>query len=206
MYKANVINVYMEHAKTKTILYAILGVQEMMNAPLKTVYLLLPLGVFLFAMKKRELLMVSAIPNEIHDEYESIIIILLISMFIMLVLAIIVSIGRKLHDEESAIIADVFRKEHNGKLELIYKRKKADITIRKFYTHIEKGKWNEHCEDILQRLNAHFVEERFHYEYENSLIIIMRTANGIEKQPRTEWRDDELERDLEDMRYDPTRF
>ncbi|MCM1221130.1 MAG: hypothetical protein NC548_42275 [Lachnospiraceae bacterium] len=202
----HIINYYMEHSKNKVILCMILGIMEFMNAPLKLLFLSIPLGVYIFALWNRDRMMLSIIPKAIQPMYELCINILLMALFVLLLIAVIASVGRSVYNRETALFIESFQNsqayqyQSNLKLDLIYKRKRNGITVRKIYSHIEKGKWNERSADILQKFNAHFEKgENFHYAKGNSLIIIMRTADGIEKPIKTEWHDDALEKDLEEL-------
>lgn len=114
-------------------------------------------------------------------------------VFVLLLVAVVVSVGRRVYNEETALFVEVFCNSHTNqnkypvKLYLIYKRTRNGITVRKIYSHIEKGKWDERSVDILQLFNAHFVDScRFQYAKGNSRIIIMKTAEGIEKPVNTQ--------------------
>lgn len=186
---------------------------EFMNAPLKALYLIIPIVVYIYALLNRDRLMLPLIPAEIQPMYEICVNILLIAIFVLLVIAVIVAVGRRVHDEETAQFAEAIRnsqaypQESNMKLHLIYKRKRNGITVRKIYSHIEKGRWNERSADILQLFNAHFVDsDRFQYAKGNSRIIIMRTADGIEKPIKEEWHDSALDKAIEEMEDDTARL
>lgn len=205
----HIINFYMEHSKNKVILCLILGFMEFMNAPLKALYLTIPIVVYIYALLNKDRLMLPLIPAEIQPMYELCVYILLIAIFVLLVIAVIVAVGRRIHDEETKLFTEAFHNSqtHNQTIHLIYKRKRNSITIRKIYTHIEKGKWNERNADILQLFNAHFVDGcRFQYAKGNSRIIIMKTAEGIEKPVKKEWHDSELDKAIEEMEDDTARI
>lgn len=195
----------MEHSKDKTVLCMVLGIMEFMNAPLKTLFLSIPLGAYIFALWNKDRLMLPFIPTSIQPMYELCVNIILIALFVLLLIAVVVSVGRKVHDEETALFLEAFQNSqaypHNGKLKLhlIYKRKRNEITVRKIYSHQTKEEWNKRCTEILQKFNAHFVDARFQYSQGNSYIIIMRTADGIEKPVRAEWHDSALDKDLEEI-------
>lgn len=202
----HIVNFYMEHSKKKVALCMILGVMEFINTPLKALYLLIPIGAYILALFNREKFMFPLIPAAIQPVYELCVNILLIVILVLLAIAVIVTVGRKVHNEETALFAEVFHNpqayqhESNLKLHLIYKRKRNGITERRIYSHIEKGRWNEQSANILQLFNAHFVDaRRFQYVKGNSRIIIMRTADGIEKPIKTEWYDGALDKDIEEM-------
>lgn len=196
----------MEHSKDKVVLYIILGVMEFMNTPLKTLYLPIPIVAYILALFNRDRLMFPLIPAAIQPVYELCVNILLTVIFVLLVIAVIIAVGRRVHDEETSLFVEAFRNpqayqsESNVKIHLIYKRKRNGITVRKIYSHRTKEEWNEQSASILQKFNAHFVDScRFQYAKGNSLIIIMRTADGIEKPIRAEWHDGALDKDLEEM-------
>lgn len=199
------INQYMEHSKNKIILCLILGVMEFMNAPLKVLFLSIPLGSYIFALLNKDKLMLPFIPTTIQPVYKLCVNIILIVLFVLLLIAVVVSIGRKVHDEETALFLEAFQNpqayQHKDKLKLhlIYKRKKNGITVRKIYSHETREEWNKRCTEILQKFNAHFVDARFQYSQGNSYIIIMRTADGIEKPIKSEWHDSALDKDLEEI-------
>lgn len=201
-----IMNHYMEHSKGKIFLCLMLGVMEFMNIPLKILYLLFPVVVYIFALFNKERLMLPFLPAAIQPVYVSCINILLIVVFVLLLGAVVVSVGRRVYNEETALFVEAFCNSHTNqdkypvKLHLVYKRTKNGITVRKIYTHIEKGKWNERSTDILQLFNAHFVDScRFQYAKGNSRIIIMKTAEGIEKPVKTQWHDGALDQDMEEM-------
>lgn len=192
----------MEHSKYKTLLCLILGMMDILNTPLKALYLPIPIVAYILALFNRDRLMLPLLPAAIQPVYELCISILLVAVCVLLEIAVVVTVGRRVHDEETKLFAEVFQNQHtcNQTIHLIYKRKRNGITIRKIYTHIEKGKWNERSADILQLFNAHFVDSRrFQYAKGNSRIIIMKTAEGIEKPIKTEWHDSALDKDMDDV-------
>lgn len=199
------INQYMEHSKDKIVLCMVLGVMEFMNVPLKALFLSIPLGAFIFALWNKDRLIFPFIPTAIQPMYELCVNIILIALFILLLIAVVVSVGRKVHDEETALFLEAFQNPHiyqhkdTLKLHLIYKRKRNGITVRKIYSHHTREEWNKRCTEILQKFNAHFVDARFQYSQGNSYIIIMRTADGIEKPIKAEWHDSALDKDLEEI-------
>lgn len=206
-------NIYMEHSKNKIILCGMLGIMEFMNAPLNALYLLIPLCVYVFALRNRDRLMIPFIPATIQPMYELCINILLMAVFVLLLVAVVVSVGRRVYNEETALFVECFQNqqayqhESNVKIHLIYKRKRNGITVRKIYSHETKEAWNVRSKEILQKFNAHFVDsERFQYAKGNSYIIIMCTADGIEKPIKTEWHDSALDKAIEDMDNDTTRI
>lgn len=174
---------------------------EFMNAPLKMLYLLIPIITYILALFNRDRLTLPLLPAAIQPVYALCINILLVTVCVLLEIAVVVTVGRRVHDEETKLFAEVFHNQqtYNQTIHLIYKRKRNGITIRKIYTHIEKGKWNERSADILQLFNAHFVDDRFQYAKGNSRIIIMKTADGIEKPVKTQWHDGALDQDMEEM-------
>lgn len=199
-------NNYMEHSQNKTGLCGVLGIMEFMNVPLKMLYLLFPIITYIFALLGTDYFILPLIPAAIKSLYELCINILLIVVFVLLLVAVVVSVGRRVYNEETALFVEAFCNSHTNqnkypvKLHLVYKRTKNGITVRKIYTHIEKGKWNERSTDILQLFNAHFVDScRFQYAKGNSRIIIMKTAEGIEKPVKTQWHDGALDQDMEEM-------
>lgn len=194
-------NNYMEHSQNKTGLCGVLGIMEFMNAPLKMLYLLIPIITYILALFNRDRLTLPLFPAAIQPVYALCINILLVTVCVLLEIAVVVTVGRRVHDEETKLFAEVFHNQqtYNQTIHLIYKRKRNGITIRKIYTHIEKGKWNERSADILQLFNAHFVDDRFQYAKGNSRIIIMKTADGIEKPVKTQWHDGALDQDMEEM-------
>ena len=194
-------NNYMEHSQNKTGLCGVLGIMEFMNAPLKMLYLLIPIITYILALFNRDRLTLPLLPAAIQPVYALCINILLVTVCVLLEIAVVVTVGRRVHDEETKLFAEVFHNQqtYNQTIHLIYKRKRNGITIRKIYTHIEKGKWNERSADILQLFNAHFVDDRFQYTKGNSRIIIMKTADGIEKPVKTQWHDGALDQDMEEM-------
>ena len=194
-------NNYMEHSQNKTGLCGVLGIMEFMNAPLKMLYLLIPIITYILALFNRDRLTLPLLPAAIQPVYALCINILLVTVCVLLEIAVVVTVGRRVHDEETKLFAEVFHNQqtYNQTIHLIYKRKRNGITIRKIYTHIEKGKWNERSADILQLFNAHFVDDRFQYAKGNSRIIIMKTADGIEKTVKTQWHDGALDQDMEEM-------
>lgn len=209
----HIINFYMKHSKNKVILCLILGFMEFMNAPLKALYLTIPIIAYILALFNRERLMLPLIPAAIQPVYELCINILLIVVFVLLLVAVVVSVGRRVYNEETALFVEAFQNsqvyqhESNVKIHLIYKRKRNGITVRKIYSHRTKEEWNERSASILQKFNEHFEKgERFHYAKGNSLIIIMRTADGIEKSIKEEWHDSALDKAIEEMNDDATRL
>lgn len=200
-----IMNHYMEHSKGKIFLCLMLGVMEFMNTRLKILYLLFPVVAYILALIGANHFMLPFLPAAIQPVYESCINILLIVVLVLLEIAVVVSVGRRVYNEETALFVEAFynymnQNKYPVKLHLVYKRTKNGITVRKIYTHIEKGKWNERSADILQKFNAHFVDScRFQYAKGNSRIIIMRTADGIEKPVKTEWHDNALDRDIEEI-------
>lgn len=194
-------NNYMEHSQNKTGLCGVLGIMEFMYAPLKMLYLLIPIITYILALFNRDRLTLPLLPAAIQPVYALCINILLVTVCVLLEIAVVVTVGRRVHDEETKLFAEVFHNQqtYNQTIHLIYKRKRNGITIRKIYTHIEKGKWNERSADILQLFNAHFVDDRFQYAKGNSRIIIMKTADGIEKPVKTQWHDGALDQDMEEM-------
>ncbi len=194
-------NNYMEHSQNKTGLCGVLGIMEFMSAPLKMLYLLIPIITYILALFNRDRLTLPLLPAAIQPVYALCINILLVTVCVLLEIAVVVTVGRRVHDEETKLFAEVFHNQqtYNQTIHLIYKRKRNGITIRKIYTHIEKGKWNERSADILQLFNAHFVDDRFQYAKGNSRIIIMKTADGIEKPVKTQWHDGALDQDMEEM-------
>lgn len=208
-----IINYYMKHSKNKIILCLILGIMEFMNTPLKILYMLFPLGAYIFALLNRDKLMLPFIPTAIQPMYELCINLLLMALFVLLLVAVIVSVGRRVYNEETALFVEAFQNsqayehESNAKVYLIYKRKRNGITVRKIYSHRTKEEWNERSASILQKFNEHFEKgESFHYAKGNSLIIIMRTADGIEKPIKAEWHDSALDKAIEEMNDDATRL
>lgn len=200
-----ILNSYMEHSKNKIVLCLILGIMEFMNTPLKTLGLLFPLSIYIFALHNRDWLMLPFIPATIQPMYELCINILLMALFVLLLIAVIISVGRRVYNEETTLFVECFQNpqayqhESNLKLHLIYKRKRNGITVRKIYSHKTKEEWNKRSTEILQKFNAHFVDARFQYSPGNSHIIIMCTADGIEKPIKAEWHDSALDKDLEEM-------
>lgn len=194
-------NNYMEHSKYKTLLCLILGMMDILNTPPKALYLPIPIVAYILVLFNRDRLMLPLLPAAIQPVYALCINILLVTVCVLLEIAVVVTVGRRVHDEETKLFAEVFHNQqaYNQTIHLIYKRKRNGITIRKIYTHIEKGKWNERSADILQLFNAHFVDDRFQYVKGNSRIIIMKTADGIEKPIKTQWHDSTLDKDMEEM-------
>ena len=194
-------NNYMEHSQNKTGLCGVLGIMEFMNAPLKMLYLLIPIITYILALFNRDRLTLPLLPAAIQPVYALCINILLVTVCVLLEIAVVVTVGRRVHDEETKLFAEVFHNQqtYNQTIHLIYKRKRNGITIRKIYTHIEKGKWNERSADILQLFNAHFVDHSFQYAKGNSRILIIKTADGIEKPVKTQWHDGALDQDMEEM-------
>lgn len=207
-----IINYYMEHSKNKIILCLILGIMEFMNAPLKVLFLFIPLGAYIFALWNRDRMMLSFIPKAIQPMYELCINILLMALFVLLLIAVVVSVGRRVYNEETALIVEcfqnqqVYQHESNVKIHLIYKRKRNGITVRKIYSHETKEAWNARSKEILQKFNAHFIDTRFQYSQGNSYIIVMRTADGIEKPIKAEWHDSALDKAIEEMNDDADRL
>lgn len=196
---------YMEHSKNKTGLCGVLGIMELMNVSLKMVYLFIPIITYILALIGADHFILPLISAGIQSMYKICITSLLMLVFFLLLIAVVVSVGRRVYNEETALFVEAFynymnQNKYPVKLHLVYKRTKNGITVRKIYTHIEKGKWNERSADILQKFNAHFVDScRFQYAKGNSRIIIMKTADGIEKPVKTEWHDNALDRDIEEI-------
>lgn len=200
------INYYMKHSKDKMGLCGVLGIMEFMNVPLKLLYLLVPIIAYICALFGADHFIFPIIPTVIQPVYELGVNILLIVIFVLLMIAVIVTVGRKVYDEETALFVEAFYNLHTNpnrcpaKLYLIYKRTKNGITVRKIYSHETKEAWNERSKEILQKFNAHFVDScRFQYAKGNSCIIIMKTAEGIEKPIKTEWHDSALDKDMDDV-------
>lgn len=205
----DIINKYMENSKNKIVLCMILGIMEFMNTPRKVLYLFIPIGAYIFALFNRERFMLPLLPAAIQPVYELCINILLAMVFALFEIAVAVTVGRRVHDEETKLFAEALHnpQTYNQTIHLIYKRKRNGITVRKIYTHIKKENWNDRSADILQKFNAHFVgANRFQYAKGNSHIIIMRTADGIEKPIKAEQHDSALDRDIEEMDNDTTRI
>lgn len=197
---------YMEHSKNKTSLCGVLGIMEFMNVPLKMLCLFIPIIMYLLALFGADYFIFPIIPTVIQPVYELGVNILLIVIFVLLMIAVIVTAGRKVYDEETALFVEaLYYNLHTNpnncpaKLYLIYKRTKNGITVRKIYSHETKEAWNERSKEILQKFNAHFVDARFQYAKGNSCIIIMKTAEGIEKPVKTQWHDSTLDKDMEEM-------
>lgn len=183
----------------------VLGIMEIKNFPMKARFLFIPPGAYIFALWNKDRLMLPFIPTAIQPMYELCLNIVLIVLLVLLLIAVVVSVGRKVHDEETALFLESFQNsqayQHKGtlKLHLIYKRKRNGITVRKIYSHETREEWNKRYKEILQKFNAHFVDARFQYSQGNSYIIIMRTADGIEKPIKSEWHDSALDKDLEEL-------
>lgn len=210
---ADKIDTYMEHSKNKIILCLILGVMEFMNSPRKVLYLFIPIGAYIFALFNRERFTLPLLPAAIQPVYELCINILLVTVCALLVIAVIITIGRKVYNQETSWLREAFSNLHTYqneapvKLCLIYKRKRNGITVRKIYSLEIVEAWNERSREILQKFNAHFVgAHRFQYAKGNSHIIIMCTADGIEKPIKAEQHDSALDRDIEEMDNDTTRI
>lgn len=202
----NIIDKYMENSKNKAVLCMILGIMEFMNAPLKTLYLLIPIVAYILALFNRDQFMLPLIPAAIQPKYEICINILLVAVFVLLEKAVIVTVGRRVYNKETALFVEcfqnqqVYQHESNVKIHLIYKRKRNGITIRKIYSHIDVGEWNKQSVKILHLFNAHFVDScRFQSDNRNSLIIIMRTAEGLKRPLKTELHDSTLDKDMNDV-------
>ena len=198
----------MENSKGYYLLYPILGIMELINTPLKALYLFIVPVVYGLASHYKSWLKLPIIPEAIEDilgflgQFEMLVEIAKIALPLILILreiAIVIEIGRKLHDIETERFTREFptkKEERPKKIHLIGKWKNKGAVIRIIYSEIEVKKWNERSTDILQNFNEHFVGEIFQCVDGNTLLIKMKTAGNRKRRKRDEWFDEMLEEEL----------
>ena len=128
-----ILNSYMEHSKNYALLNVILGIMELMNAPWKLIFFIIPVGSYAVGLHFREYLELPFIPDRIKSEYDIFINSLLVIMLILLILAVLVTIGRTLYNKETKVFREALEKENKEAIHLIYKRKKGKKIERKLY-------------------------------------------------------------------------
>lgn len=79
----------MEHSKNYALLNVILGIMELMNAPWKLIFFIIPVGSYAVGLHFREYLELPFIPDRIKSEYDIFINALLVIMLILLILAVL---------------------------------------------------------------------------------------------------------------------
>lgn len=79
----------MEHSKNYALLNVILGIMELMNAPWKLIFFIIPVGSYAVGLHFREYLELPFIPDRIKSEYDIFINSLLVIMLILLILAVL---------------------------------------------------------------------------------------------------------------------
>ena len=202
--KKTIFNYYMEHSKSFVLLHIYLAIQEIMNTPIKAILLLIPIGMYLFIMTTMrgylEMPFLSVASKEIMRICINI---LLVVMMLVLELAVMVSIGRSLHNKETAVIKEALRGT-NEKLDiihLIYKRKRGNQIERRIYSHVPKTVWEDKTvyNRILQVFDEHFPSARFTTDKKNSRITIMQTKTGYYKPVKSEYHDQELDKAMEEV-------
>lgn len=191
----------MEHSKNYALLNVILGIMELMNAPWKLIFFIIPVGSYAVGLHFREYLELPFIPDRIKSEYDIFINSLLVIMFILLILAVLVTIGRTLYNKETKVFREALEKENKEAIHLIYKRKKGKKIERKIYSHTIPDKWNDKSIylKILKIFDEHFETEKFVTDSNNSRITIMKTKEGFDKPIKEVYHDEILDKEMEEL-------
>lgn len=202
--KKKLLNTYLEHSENYIILNLMLGVMEFRNNPLKLIFMIIPVGTYAIALHYKEYLELPFIPDEIIPEYNIFLTVLLLTMFVFLTLAVIETVGRTLHNKETAIFREAFEgtNENKEKIHLLYKRKKGDGIERRIYSHTIQDEWNNKNVylKILKIFDEHFKVDKFVMDMNNSRITIMKTEKGFIKPIKENYHDENLDKELEEIR------
>ena len=200
--KKKLLNTYLEHSENYIILNLMLGVMEFLNNPLKLIFMIIPVGTYAIALHYKEYLELPFIPDEIIPEYNIFLTVLLLTMFVFLTLAVIETVGRTLHNKETAIFREAFEgtNENKEKIHLLYKRKKGDGIERRIYSHTIQDEWNNKNVylKILKIFDEHFKVDKFVMDMNNSRITIMKTEKGFIKPIKENYHDENLDKELEE--------
>lgn len=197
----NLFNFYMEHSKSFMLLHTYLAIQELLNTPIKAVLLLIPVGMYAFGLSMRGYIEITLLPVSYREMLGFCYSVLLIVMLLTFELAIMVSIGRALHNKETAVIKEALRgtNENLEMIFLVYKRKNSNQIKRKIYSHIPKAVWDDKSVylRVLQLFDEHFFSDRFITDKQNSRIVIMNTRQGFIRPIKEEFHDEQLDSDMD---------
>ena len=198
--KKLILNTYMENSKKYVLLNLILGVMEILNAPVKLGFMIIPIGIYVISLRFKEYLALPFIPERIKHEYDILINVLLLILFVLSIMVVIVTLGRSLHDRENMVIREAFegKKENKTIIHLIYKRKKGDMIERRIYSHTILDEWNDKSVSIkiLKIFDEHFEEEKFITDIHNSRVTIMKTKKGFTKPIKEKYHDEKLDKEM----------
>lgn len=199
--KKMILNFYMEHSKRYTMLYVILGIMEFFNAPLKLLFLIIPIGSYALGVRLKKYLQLSFIPSELMPKYNMFIDVMLLLMLVSLILAIIGTVGRSLYEKETKFFKEAFEENKGNKesIRLIYKRKKGKKIERRIYSYIIPEEWNNKSVyfRVLKMLDEHFINEQFITDVSNSRVTIMKTESGFIKPIKEEYHDEKLDKEMD---------
>ena len=194
---------YMEHSKKYILLNIVLGVMELLNFPLKFLYLIVPVVVYVIGTRAKKYLELPYIPDAMQHVYDSTINILLLVMFVSILLAIITNIGKRLRDKENQVLVEALKgeKENGGAVQLVYKRRHGAKIIRKIYSHTIPSVWNKKnvSAKILTMFNEHFDRTKFFIKPNNSRITILKTEMGIVADKKIVYRDEALDKEMDEI-------
>ena len=159
------------------------------------------MGSYAVGLHFREYLELPFIPDRIKSEYDIFINSLLVIMLILLILAVLVTIGRTLYNKETKVFREALEKENKEAIHLIYKRKKGKKIERKIYSHTIPDKWNDKSIylKILKIFDEHFETEKFVTDSNNSRITIMKTKEGFDKPIKEVYHDEILDKEMEEL-------
>ena len=176
---------------------------ELLNFPLKFLYLIVPVVVYVIGTRAKKYLELPYIPDTMQDIYDLIINILLWAMFILLLLAIISNIGKRLRDKENQVLVEALKgEEENGDaVQLVYKRRHGAQIIRKIYSHTIPVVWNKKSVSakILTMFNEHFDRTKFFIKPNNSRITVLKTEMGIMADEKIVYHDEALEKEMDEI-------
>lgn len=199
-----ILNNYMEHSKNYVILNLILGIMELLNAPIKLVFMVIPVGVYLISVHFKDYLAIPLITGRMKGKYDMFINSLLLVLFLLAIMIVIVTLGRTLHNKETETFREAFKGKEENKaiIHLIYKRKKGNRIERKIYSHTIPDEWNNKNVylKILKIFDEHFETDKFITDTGNSRITIMRTKKGFNKSIKEKYFDERLEKGMEEIR------
>lgn len=201
--KKFIFNSYMEHSKNYILLNVILGIMECINTPLKLCFFIIPVVIYVIGVYFSGNLKLPFIPDAITPKYDLFINILLLSLFFVLLMVVIVSIGRNLNNAETKVFREAFegKRENREIIHLIYKRKTKGNIERRIYSHIVPDEWNDKGVylKILKIFDEHFETVKFVIDNNNSRVTIMKTREGFIKPEKEEYHDEILDKEMREV-------
>lgn len=173
-----------------------LGVLQLIHKPLMFV-LIFPIiaGICFVWIKKDMLFSLFSVSQVLFPIYKFTILIMIIMLPIILILAVLETIGDIIARRDEADLQEAFNSNElrNGCPILMNKKrvKGSDVIMREFYSSIPMRIWVERQEEIADSMNVCFVEKLKYGGRSNGKRIVMYTTEGRKMKSRGKLYDEE---------------